>query len=90
LVAAPVQGLKARKYFRRIPTLTLSLGEREQPLVDALKSGSHQTRFSRSFAKKLGAFLPLPDGEGRGEGKQNVTIPSLRTHPDQNQKHELL
>ena len=50
-------------------TLTLSLGERGQPLPVFVKPVSHRAGFSRGFAQPLGAFLPLPEGEGRGEGE---------------------
>jgi hypothetical protein len=51
-------------------TLTLSRWEREQPLLMPIKSASHRAEFSRCFAEKLGAFLPLPAGEGKGEGER--------------------
>jgi hypothetical protein len=48
--------------------LTFSRWEKEQPLVDFVKYKSSQAESGSSFAKVLGAFLPLPAGEGRGEG----------------------
>jgi hypothetical protein len=56
--------------------LTFSRREKEQPLVGFLKSVSLQAESSFSFAQTLGAFLPLPAGEGRGEGEHNSAIPS--------------
>lgn len=50
-------------------TLTLSLREREHLLTDVIKLESIRAAASRSFAKMLGAFPPLPWGEGRGEGE---------------------
>ena len=44
-------------------TLTLSRREREQPFASFLKSASHPPTDSLGFAKTLGAFLPLPQGE---------------------------
>jgi hypothetical protein len=61
-------------------TLTLSRGERGQPL-DAFENFANRgAEFSRGLAEKLGAFLPLPLGEGRGEGKptnQNSRLENL-------------
>src|SRR5262252_8309135 len=60
----------AANWSKRVPlALTLSLGEREQPLADPVKSESNGAAFSRGFAQTLGTFLPLPKGEGWGEGK---------------------
>ncbi len=50
-------------------TLTLSLGERGQPLDNPLKSRRDGAEYCESLIEMLGAFLPLPAGEGRGEGK---------------------
>jgi hypothetical protein len=65
-------------------TLTLSLREREQPLIDFQKFVSHgaeavlsiTTETQCNFAEKLGAFLPLPKGEGWGEGERDRLISS--------------
>ena len=52
-------------------TLTLSRWEREQPLDNFLKFESRRAEFSDGFAKARRAFLPLPAGEGRGEGERH-------------------
>ncbi len=49
--------------------LTYSRREKEQPLTGFVKSVSSQAESRSSFAQTLGAFLPLPAGEGRGEGE---------------------
>jgi len=51
-------------------TLTLSLGERGQPLDTSFKSEGYGAEGRSSYAGTLGMFLPLPEGEGRGEGKR--------------------
>ena len=43
-------------------TLTLSLGEREQPLDAIIKFVRCAAEFSRCFAEALGTFLPLRVG----------------------------
>jgi hypothetical protein len=64
-------GLTRSRFYAAFPLiLTFSLREKEQPLADTLKSSCIRAAFSRRFAKKLGAFLPLPVGEGKGEGEQ--------------------
>ena len=55
--------------------LTFSRREKEPPLIDFVKHESLQAESSFSFAKTLGAFLPLPAGEGRGEGEHGSAIP---------------
>jgi hypothetical protein len=49
--------------------LTFSRREKEQPLFHFLKLVSIQTAFSGGLARTLGALLPLPAEEGRGEGE---------------------
>jgi hypothetical protein len=48
--------------------LTFSLREKVQPLIVGIKFTSVGAVFRLNFSEKLGAFLPLPMGEGRGEG----------------------
>jgi hypothetical protein len=52
--------------------LTFSHREKEPPLVSSLKFTSAQAESRSRFAKTLGALLPLPKGEGRGEGKEDT------------------
>ena len=69
----------AWKMFAAFPlTLTLSPEEREPPLSTSLKSVSCRADSSRGFAKTPGAFLPLPAGEGRGEGERLSLTKRLR------------
>jgi hypothetical protein len=51
--------------------LTFSLGEKEQQLDISVFAKIIRAADHVQSAKALGAFLPLPKGEGRGEGKQN-------------------
>ena len=67
-----VQGFKARM-FRGILTLTLSRWERGQLLDGFLKFVSHPAEFSRGHAKTRSVFLPLPAGEGWGEGECRIS-----------------
>ena len=53
-------------------TLTLSLGERGQPLFVHDNLDDCSAEDSREFAIGLGTILPLPAGEGRGEGKPST------------------
>src|SRR5471030_237619 len=57
-------------------TLALSLGEREQMLAAFRNLEGRRAEAGRAFAKKLETILPLPKGEGRGEGKVRVKPPS--------------
>ena len=49
--------------------LTFSRWEKEPPLIGFVKSESLQAESRFSFTKVLGALLPLPAGEGWGEGE---------------------
>jgi hypothetical protein len=55
-------------------TLTLSRWERGQPLDTLLKFGGRGAECSRKLRETLGTILPLPEGEGRGEGKRNFAF----------------
>lgn len=56
----------------RLPLiLTFSLREKEQPLSALRDLKAHPAEDRHGFAWTLGAFLPLPKGEGWGEGKRN-------------------
>jgi hypothetical protein len=56
--------------------LTFSLREKEQQLYILAFAKTIRAADHLQFVRKLGAFPPLPRGEGRGEGK--VTIHSQR------------
>ena len=60
--------------YARLPfTLTLSRGERGQPLVNFLKFGSHGAGRQSWIGPDAGNVSPLsPKGEGRGEGKRGL------------------
>ena len=50
-------------------TLTLSHGEREQPARGLVMREVRRADSALSCAKSQRRILPLPEGEGRGEGK---------------------
>jgi hypothetical protein len=52
--------------------LTFFLGEKEQPLSAPGNSNGRSAAASHGFAKRLGTILPLPAGEGRGEGENSA------------------
>ena len=75
----------ALKNLARLPlTLTLSPGEREQPLDKFLKFDGRRAESSRGFAKALETFLPLPAGVGRGEGERGVHFKRHAKSPKNN------
>jgi hypothetical protein len=56
-------------------TLTLSLREREQPLNLFFFSFDGRAEVRRGFALRREAILPLPGGEGWGEGERKTSYP---------------
>jgi hypothetical protein len=57
--------------------LTFSRWEKEQPLVVFVKSASVRAACSRRLDWTLEAILPLPAGEGRGEGERGFNLPEV-------------
>jgi len=56
-------------------TPILSRRERGQPLCVLRNADDIRAESSRGFARRLGTFLPLPAGEGRGEGEPHFRLP---------------
>jgi len=52
-------------------TLTLSRWEREQVACASIIPKAARLNPNSGQRAKLGAFLPLPQGEGRGEGERS-------------------
>jgi len=62
------------------PTLTLSLGERGQPAPAACFAHTRAANTIARMARGRRTILPLPGGEGWGEGKANevhAMVPSV-------------
>src|SRR6266542_6490165 len=57
-------------------TLTLSLGEREQQPTGVRLAHTGLANSVAVMAGRRRTILPLPGGEGRGEGNENVAYPT--------------
>jgi len=66
---------RSTKYFPL--TLTLSLREREQQASDWCLANRRWANSSTSVIERRWTILPLPKGEGRGEGQPSVAHPKV-------------
>jgi hypothetical protein len=71
-----VLGEKGKIRIKPALTLTLSPGEREQPLSVFRSSDDRRAEDSRGFAKRLETILPLRSFRRRGEGRGEVRFGS--------------
>jgi hypothetical protein len=60
-------------------TLTLSLGEREQQASDWCLADGCWANSGTSVIERRWIILPLPRGEGRGEGEPSVACPTVQS-----------
>ena len=58
-------------------TLTLSLREREQQASDWCLANGHWANSDTGVIERRWTILPLPKGEGRGEGQPSVAHPKV-------------
>src|SRR6266496_1561213 len=58
-------------------TLTLSLGEREQPPPGLCLAHTGLANSVAGMPQKRRTILPLPRGEGRSDGKETVAHPTV-------------
>ena len=58
-------------------TLTLSLGEREQQPPGVCSAHTGLANPVVGIAERRRTILPLPKGEGRGEGEDSVAYPAV-------------
>ena len=66
----------ATEYFPL--TLTLSLREREQRAFDVCSAKNCSPNSAPVVIERRGTVLPLPKGEGRGEGEPSVANPTVQ------------
>jgi hypothetical protein len=59
-------------------TLTLSLREREQRALYGCLANNRWASSGTVVIEKRRTVLPLPKGEGWGEGEPNVAIPTVQ------------
>jgi hypothetical protein len=67
----------ATEYFPL--TLTLSLREREQQASGWCVTNGCWANSGTGVIERLWTILPLPRGEGRGEGEPSVAHPTVRS-----------
>ena len=60
-------------------TLTLSLREREQQDADLFLADGRWANSGTGVIERRWTILPLPKGEGRGEGEPSVAQPTVQT-----------
>ena len=60
-------------------TLTLSLGEREEQASDWYLADGCWAHSGTSVIERRWTILPLPRGEGRGEGDPSVAHPTVQS-----------
>jgi hypothetical protein len=71
------------RFNRYFPlTLTLSLREREQQASDGSLAYGRWGNSGTSVVSKWWTILPLPDGEGRGEGEPRGAHPTGESFPE--------
>jgi hypothetical protein len=69
-------------YFIAFPLILIPhAGEKEQQLIISIFAKTVRAVDRLQFAKTLGAFLPLPEGEGRGENSPKHSRFEPLNHP---------
>ncbi len=78
LLRSPLDGRHTVAVEASFPlTLTLSLGEREQQPPGVCSAHSGLGNSVVSISERRRTILPLPKGEGRGEGEYSVAYPAV-------------